>query len=74
MKNIHEIKKNAMSEQGKKYQAELEDLNWILQEKQFELVKLQKKFEHKSLLYKQFLGYDVNQEELEKLTKEIIND
>lgn len=74
MKSIYEIKQNALSDKGKEMAKELEDLNWELQEKNFELVKLQKKFQYKELLYKEFLGYDVKSEDIDKLLKELGDD
>lgn len=65
------IKQKAMSEEGKAYAKDLEQLNWQLQEHQFEGYKIQLRYDITALKYKKFLGYEVSDEEIEKKEKEL---
>lgn len=65
------IKQKAMSDEGKAYINDLEQLNWELQEHQFEGYKKQLRYDIMALKYKKFLGYEVSDEEIETKEKEL---
>ena len=69
--NPLKVKEKAMSDEGKAYSKELEDLNWKLQEVVFNHAWLQAQYDLKALKYKKFLGYDVDSQQIEKLEKEV---
>lgn len=60
-------KKNAMSSKGREFANELEELNWQIQMKQYELHLLNCKYVVKNSQYKEFLGYSLNDKEIDEL-------
>ena len=65
------VRQKAETEEGKKYSAELEEINWKIQNLVFEQCKLQCQYELKSLEYKKFLGYEIDETKVEQLKKEL---
>lgn len=65
------VRQKAESKEGKEFTKELVALNWSLQEHQFEGYKKQLAYNLKTLEYKKFLGYDVKNEEIEEIKKEL---
>lgn len=75
MVNPLKAKEKAMSSEGRKLANELEELNWHIQMKQFEVHKLNCRYLVKNAEYKRFLGYSLTEkEELElKQAQEDLN-
>lgn len=65
------VRQKAESKEGKEFAKELEALNWSLQEHQFEGYKKQLAYDLKALEYKKFLGYNVKDEEINKIREEL---
>lgn len=67
------VRQKAETEEGKKFAKELEDLNWEIQSLVFEQCKLQAKYELKTLEYREFLGYPVDDKKKAELEEEVSN-
>lgn len=65
------VRQKAESKEGKEFAKDLEALNWLLQEHQFEGYKKQLTYDLKAMEYKKFLGYDVKDEEIDKIKEEL---
>lgn len=64
MVNPLKAKDKAMSSDGRKMANELEELNWQIQMKQYELHFLNCQYVIKNSEYKKFIGYELNEKEL----------
>lgn len=63
MVNPFDAKEKAMSSEGRKLANELEELNWHIQMKQYEIHKLNCLYLVKNVQYKKFLGYSLTEKE-----------
>ena len=61
MVNPIKAKEKAMSSEGRKIANSLEELNWQIQMKQFELHKLNCQYIIENSKYKEFLGYELDE-------------
>lgn len=69
MVNPIKAKEKAMSSEGRKLANELEEINWQLQMKEYELHKLNNEYIVKNCAYKEFIGYELTDKDKENLKK-----